>query len=224
VAGFYSVFAVTAPHGGARRLSAFAIPADAPGLSVRQFAVLGSHPIGELRLDAVRIPKSARIGDEGGGMAIALGALATFRPSVGAAAVGFASRALDESIHHVRERRQFGGPLADLQGVQLSIAEMACDVDASRLLVLRAAAASDAGAARGVVVKTGSMAKLFATEAAQRVIDRAVQLHGARGVLEGSVVARLYQCVRALRIYEGTNDIQRLLVARELLREGSPSS
>jgi acyl-CoA dehydrogenase len=150
-------------------------------------------------------------------MAAALGTLHRFRTTVGAAAVGFAQRALDESVAHVKAREQFGAPLAALQAVQMRIADMTCDVEASRLLVYRAAALADGGGARAAVGRAGSMAKLVATESAQRVIDHAVQLHGGRGVDVSSPVARLYQEIRALRIYEGTTDVQKMLVAREVL-------
>lgn len=230
IADFYTVFAATAPAGAKRRLSAFVVPADAPGVHTRPMHVLGGHPIGALELRGARIPASHRIGEEGDGLAIALETLHKFRPTVGAAALGLAQRALDETVVHVKTRRQFGAPLAELQAVQLQIAEMACDVESARLLVYRAAAQADLAARmkaatggedaaqRGRVARTGSMAKLAATEAAFRVIDRAVQLHGGRGVQHGTVVTRLYEDVRALRIYEGASDVQRLLIAREVLR------
>lgn len=217
IAGVYTLFAATAPPGEKRRLSAFVVPADTPGLVAEPMRVLGGHPIGRVVMRGVRVPEGARLGAEGDGMSLALGTLHRFRPTVGAAAVGFAQRALDETVRHVRARRQFGAPLADLQAVQMKVAEMACMVEASRLLVYRAAAAIDAGADRSEIARTGSMAKLVATESAQSVIDHAVQLHGGAGVLEGSVVARLYQDVRALRIYEGASDVQKLLIAREVL-------
>jgi acyl-CoA dehydrogenase len=223
VADVYTVFAVTAPDAPKRRLSAFVVPANAPGLEARPQRVLGGHPIGDLHFHGVRVPAAARLGEEGGGLALALATLHRFRPTVGAAALGFAQRALDETVQHVRTRRQFGAPLAELAVVQSLVAEMACDVETARLLVYRAANAADhaAGhddrAARAEVARTGSMAKLCATEAAQRVIDRAVQLHGGRGVLVDGIVARLYEEVRSLRIYEGANEVQKLLIAREIL-------
>lgn len=225
LADFYTVLAATAPPGVRRRLSAFVVPADAAGVRTAPMDVLGGHPIGRLELAGVRVPASHRLGAEGDGLSIALEVLHKFRPTVGAAAIGFAQRALDEALHHVRTREQFGGKLADLQAVQLALADMACDVESGRLLVYRAAAVADRAQQNGAdqpgersrVARTASMAKLVATEAAFRVIDRAVQLHGGRGVLEGGVVARLYQDVRALRIYEGASDVQRLLIARELL-------
>ena len=225
VADVYVVFARTpseeprnagSVHDG--KVTAFAVDARSKGLSVRPQSVLGGHPIGELVLDDVEVDVSMRLGDEGRGMALALGTLHRFRPTVGAAALGFAQRALDESIAHTKSRQQFGAPLAELPIVQAKLGEMACELEAARLLVYRAAAAIDAGGDRGEVARKGSMAKLVATEAAQRVIDAAVQLHGGAGVLTTGVVARLYEEVRALRIYEGTNDVQKVLIARELLR------
>jgi acyl-CoA dehydrogenase len=218
VADMFTVFAATAPAGERHRLSAFVVPRDADGVTVESMRVLGGHPIGRVRFDGVRVPEADRLGEEGDGMSTALATLHRFRPTVGAAAIGFAQRALDESVAHVRTRRQFGAPLADLQAVQMRIADMACDVEASRLLVYRAACLADAGADRSMAARTGSMGKLYATEAAQRVIDHAVQLHGGRGVLEAGIIAQLYQEVRALRIYEGTSDVQKLLIAREVLK------
>ncbi|MBX3252215.1 MAG: acyl-CoA dehydrogenase family protein [Myxococcales bacterium] len=200
------------------RLSAFAVPGDAPGLHVKPQRVLGGHPIGEVHFEGVRVHESMRVGEEGRGMSLALGTLHRFRTTVGAAALGFAQRALDEAVAHVRARRQFGAPLAELAIVQAKIGDMACALEGARLLVYRAAAALDAGGDRDELARKGSMAKLVATEAAQRVIDDAVQLHGGRGVCTDGVVARLYEEIRALRIYEGTSDVQRLLVARALLR------
>lgn len=217
VADVYTVFAATAPPGERRRLSAFVVPAGAAGLTARPVPILGGHPIGEVRLEGVRVPAVDRIGGEGDGMSAALGTLHRFRTTVGAAAVGFAQRALDESVAHVRARVQFGRPLSEQQAVQMALADMACDVEAARQLVYRAAAMHDAGAGREEEAAAGSMAKLVATEAASRVVDRAVQLHGARGLAVGHPVARLYEDVRALRIYEGASDIQRILIARDLL-------
>lgn len=230
IASFYTVFAATAPKGQKRRLSAFVVEASQKGVSAVPQRVLGGHPIGRVRLDEVKVPASHLLGAEGDGMAIALETLHKFRPTVGAAALGFGQRALNEALQHTKTRLQFGVPLADQQAVQLALAEMACDLEAARLLVYRAAAVADLAAAlraqngeddagqRSRVAKTGSMAKLAATEAAFRTVDRAVQLHGGKGVEHGSTVARLYEDVRALRIYEGASDVQKLLIARELLR------
>ena len=219
VADYYVVFAVSEPDAPAsRRLSAFVVPADVDGVSAEPTSVLGGHPIGTVRMVSARIPESHRLGEAGRGLGLALATLHRYRPTVGAAAVGFAARALDESLAYTRSRKQFGAPLSELPLVQARLADMACDIDAARLLVHRAAVAIDRDEPRGDVARKGSMAKLVATEAAQRVIDSAVQLHGGKGVTHGQVVCRLYEDVRALRIYEGTNDVQKLLIARELLR------
>ncbi|MFK7989098.1 MAG: acyl-CoA dehydrogenase family protein [Sandaracinaceae bacterium] len=215
----FTLFAATAPPGERRRLSAFIVPGDAPGLKKVRTEVLGGHPIGELRLDGVRIPAGHRLAEEGDGMSVALGTLHRFRTTVGAAALGFGQRALDEALSHVATRHQFGRPLASLQAVQMGLADMACELEAARLLVYRAAKLADDRAGRDAEARAGSMAKLMATEAASRVVDTAVQLHGGRGVTVGAPVARLYEEVRALRIYEGASDIQRMLIARHLLAE-----
>lgn len=218
VADVICVFAATAPAGERRRLSAFVVAGDAPGLEATPTRVLGGHPIGELTFDGVRVPAADRLGDEGDGMRVALGTLHRFRTTVGAAALGFGQRALDETVAHVTRRTQFGKPLGELQAVQMSLADMACELEAARLLVYRAAQIADRGdAGREAEARAGSMAKLVATENAFTVIDRAVQLHGGRGVMSDSMVARLYEDVRALRIYEGASDIQRMLIARHLM-------
>jgi acyl-CoA dehydrogenase len=220
VADVYSLFAVTDPDAPTKRgLSAFVVPAGSAGLRTVRTEVIGGHPLGEVHLDGVRVPAEARLGEEGRGLGLALGTLHKLRPTVGAAAVGFAQRALDETVQHVRTRQQFGAPLSDLAVVQNRLADMACEVEAARLLVYRAAAQADRDGSRSEIARTGSMAKLQATESAQRVIDQAVQLHGGRGLQSSSIIARLYEDVRALRIYEGTNDVQKSLIARELLRD-----
>jgi acyl-CoA dehydrogenase len=211
-------FTFFAKSGDEGKLSCFVVDRSDEGVEAEPMAVIGGHPIGRLRLDAVRVPASRRLGPEGKGMALALGTLGSFRPTVGAAAIGFAQRALDEAVAHTRSREQFDGPLAQLPQVQARLGRMACAIDGARLLVQRAAAAIDAGEDRRAVAHKGSMAKYVATEAAQEVVDSAVQLHGGLGVEERSVVARLYQDVRSLRIYEGTNDVHEILIARELLR------
>lgn len=232
IADFYVVFAATEPPGAKKRLSAFVVDAGLAGVTTRAQRVLGGHPIGELSLHGVRVGAERRIGAEGDGMAIALETLHRFRPTVGAAALGMGQRALAESVEHVRARRQFGAPLAELQAVQMHIADMACDLEAARLLVYRAAAVADVAALlrtqngedtaaqRARVGRTGSMAKLAATESAFRVIDKAVQLHGGRGVESDHIVARLYEDVRALRIYEGATDVQKALIARDVIARG----
>jgi acyl-CoA dehydrogenase len=216
IADIYVVFARTGEGPGAKGLSAFLVPGDTKGLSVAErIEVIAPHPLARLKFERVRIPASALIGAHGEGFKIAMATLDIFRATVGAAALGYARRALDEVVARAKTRELFGGPLADLQMVQGCIAEMAVDVDAAALLVYRAAWAKDTGAAR--VTREASMAKLFATERAQNVIDKAVQLHGGDGVRRGSVVERLYREIRALRIYEGASEIQKVIIARQAL-------
>ena len=215
-ATFYSVLVRTGSEADGRHGLAFLlVEADRPGLRVEPLSLLSPHPIGRVLFDGVRVPADHLLGKEGEGFDLALRTLNFFRPTVGAAAVGFATRALDEARTHVRARRQFGRALSEFQGVQHMLADMATDVEAARLLVHRAAAGVDAG--RDAPMEA-SMAKLFATECAGRVVDRAVQLLGAKGLVEGTPVERLYREVRGLRIYEGTSEIQRNLIAREILR------
>jgi acyl-CoA dehydrogenase len=218
LADFYVVFARTGEAPGAKGLSAFVVDADAPGLTVTERIETASpHPLGTVRLDGCRVPRTALLGAHGDGFRIAMATLDVFRSTVGAAALGMARRALGEALAHVRTRRLFGGTLADLQLTQARLAQMATDVDAAALLVYRAAWTKDAGAAR--VTKEAAMAKAFATEAAQRVIDGAVQLFGGRGVTAGHVVERLYRDVRPLRIYEGATEVQHVVIARQLLKD-----
>jgi alkylation response protein AidB-like acyl-CoA dehydrogenase len=186
------------------------------GLTIEPIALIAPHPIGTVHLRSVRVPDSARLGEVGGGFALAMATLDFFRTSVGAAAVGMAARARDEAIARVKTRRQFGKALAEFQATQMAIADMAVDVATATLLVLSAAHRIDITGQSSAL--DAAMAKLHATEAAQRVIDRALQLHGGSGVVAGAVVERLYREVRALRIYEGTSEIQRLVIARALLR------
>ena len=214
IAHQFVVFANANPEAGKKGISAFLVPADAPGLSTEPIPMSIDHPIGRLRLRGCRLPPSALLGEVGQGLRLALGTLDTFRVTVGAAAVGMARRALDETLGRVRARRQFGKPLAEQQLVQAQLAEMATELDAARLLVLRAARLKDDG--RDRVPVEAAMAKLYATEAAQRIIDRAVQLHGGLGVTLGSAVERLYREIRPLRIYEGTSEIQHLIIGRAL--------
>lgn len=212
----YVVFARTGP--GKEGLTAFVVDGHAEGLQVSsRIRTLSPHPLGTLTLDGCRVPATHRLGEEGQGYAVALRTLDTFRATVGAAAVGFARRALDEAAGYSRQRVAFGQRLSDFQLVRWKLAWMATELDASALLVYRAAWAHDCDAGRGP--QDSSMAKLYATEAAQRVVDEAVQLHGAWGVVAGSRVERLYRDVRALRIYEGTSEIQALVVGRQVLRE-----
>ncbi|XXF79468.1 acyl-CoA dehydrogenase family protein [Myxococcaceae bacterium GXIMD 01537] len=217
VATHYTVFARTGE--GTRGISAFVVPADAPGLRVdTRLELMAPHPIGEVFLEGCWVPASARLGEEGQGLRLALGTLDVFRSTVGAAAVGMARRAQEEAVAYARERRQFGAPLSALPAVQALLADNAVELEAARLLVQKAAATKDAGAER--ITSEAAMAKLFATEAAQRIVDRALQVHGGNGVVKGFAVERLYRDVRALRIYEGASEVQRLVIARELLGKG----
>jgi acyl-CoA dehydrogenase len=213
VATHYTVFARTGP--GPRGLSAFLVPAKAPGFSFTKMELLGDHPIGELAFNGCRVGPKARVGEAGAGMKIALSTLDIFRSTVGAAAVGMARRALDEAVAYAKARRQFGAPLGDLPAVQALLADSAVELEASRLLVHLAAATKDSGQER--VTYEAAVGKLFATEAAQRIIDRCLQVHGGNGVVKGAAVERLYRDVRALRIYEGASEVQRLVIARHLL-------
>jgi acyl-CoA dehydrogenase len=216
IADFYIVFARTGEAPAARGLSAFIVEADNPGLKIAErLDVMAPHPLARLRFDGCRVPASALIGTGGDGFKIAMATLDVFRTSVGAAALGFARRALDETLRRAANRHLFGAPLADLQMVQGHIADMALEIDAAALLVYRAAWTKDSGAAR--VTREAAMAKLFATEAAQRVIDTAVQIHGGDGVRSGHPVENLYREVRALRIYEGASDVQKIVIARSVL-------
>ena len=217
IADLYVVFARTG-GGGSKGLSAFAVEATTPGLATtHRIDTISPHPLGTLRFSRMKVPVHARIGAEGEGFKIAMATLDVFRSTVGAAALGFARRAFDETKEHVRSRQLFGAPLAALQLTQGTIADMALDIDASALLVYRAAWTKDAGAQR--VTREAAMAKLFATEAAGRVCDRAVQLFGGRGVTRGEIVERLYRDVRALRIYEGASEIQKVVIARASMEE-----
>ncbi|MER8946481.1 acyl-CoA dehydrogenase family protein [Mesorhizobium sp. M0185] len=216
IADFYAVFARTGEAPGAKGLSAFVVPSDTEGLIVAErLEVIAPHPLARLSFDNARIPASALIGKPGDGFRIAMSVLDVFRSTVGAAALGFARRALDESITRVAERRLFGAPMAELQMVQGHIADMALDVDAAALLVYRAAWTKDMGAPR--VTREAAMAKLFATDKAQEVIDKAVQLHGGDGVRKGHIVESLYREIRALRIYEGASDVQKVVIARQVM-------
>jgi acyl-CoA dehydrogenase len=222
VAGFYVVFARTGPEPGTRGVSAFVVPHDAPGLTGTAMHTLAPHVIGELRFERCCIPADHLLGAEGAGWPVAMGTLDVFRASVGAQAVGLAQAALDLAIDHARRRSQFGQAIAQFQTIQGKLADMATELRAARLLVYSAARLKDAGMAR--VTLESSMAKLFATEMAQRVVDQAVQIHGGAGVLRGSPIERLYREVRAPRIYEGTSEIQRLIIARQLLRDAGTAS
>jgi acyl-CoA dehydrogenase len=217
IADHYVVFARSGEGAGAKGLSAFVVDADTPGLSVSErIEVIAPHPLATLRFDGVRVPLVNRLGQPGEGFKVAMATLDVFRSTVGAAALGFARRALHETIERAASRKLFGAPLSELQMTQAAIADSASEVDASALLVYRAAWTKDRGAAR--VTREAAMAKLFATEAAQRVIDRAVQLHGGFGITKGVKVEELYREIRALRIYEGATEVQKVVIARELLK------
>ncbi|SEL74535.1 acyl-CoA dehydrogenase family protein [Streptacidiphilus jiangxiensis] len=222
-ADLYTVFARTGPGAGARGVSAFLVPADRPGLSGEPLDMISPHPIGRLRFDGVPVGPQDLLGEVGGGFRVAMRTLDLFRPSVGAFAVGMAQAALDAAVAHAGAREAFGGPLRDLQSVGHRLAEMATRTEAARLLVYAAAAAYDANGGTGEPGLHGptgraAMAKLFATEAAQYVVDSAVQLHGARALQRGHLLERLYREVRAPRIYEGASEVQLSIVARELYR------
>ena len=216
IADIYTLFARTGEAEGARGLSAFIVPAGLKGFEITERQqVIAPHPLATLRFTDCRIPKTALIGARGAGFKIAMSVLDVFRSTVAAAALGFARRALDETLARVSARQVQGAPLFELQMVQGHIADMAVDVDASALLIYRAAWAKDSGAAR--VTREAAMAKLFSTDQAQLVIDRAVQLHGGDGVRHGQKVEELYRDIRALRIYEGASDVQRVVIARQTM-------
>jgi acyl-CoA dehydrogenase len=219
VADFYTVFARTgADANGRASLSAFVVGAKMPGFSVvERTSMIASHPIGEIEFRGCRVPAEDMVGAEGDGFVLAMRTMDTFRASVGAAACGMARRALDEAVRYATTRKQFGRLLAEHQLIQEKLADMVTELDAARLLVYRAAHLKDAGATR--VTREASEAKLYATEAACRIIDQGVQIHGGTGLMRGSVVERLYRDVRALRIYEGTSEIQKLIIASQLLKE-----
>ncbi len=217
IANHYVVFARSGEAPGAKGLSAFVVDADAQGLSVTErIEVIAPHPLATLKFDDVRVPVSARLGAPGEGFKVAMATLDIFRSTVGAAALGFARRALHEMTGRAATRNLFGAPLGDLQLSQAAIADSATDTDASALLVYRAAWTKDKGGGR--VTSEAAMAKMFATESAQRVIDRAVQMFGGQGVRKGVKVEELYREIRALRIYEGATEVQKIVIAREALK------
>ncbi|HUE78712.1 MAG TPA: acyl-CoA dehydrogenase [Sphingomicrobium sp.] len=218
IADFYVTFARTGEAEGARGLSAFIVPADAPGLTVAErIEVIAPHPLARLKYDNVRIPADALIGEAGEGFRIGMETLNLFRVTVGAAALGFARRALDEAVTFAAGRRLGSGTLADNAVTQSKLADMATRIDAAALLIYRAAWQQDIGGIDNR--RAAAMAKLYATEAAQQVIDAAVQMHGGAGVTRGVKVEELYREIRALRIYEGASEVQRQIIARDLLKE-----
>ncbi|MEP7275797.1 MAG: acyl-CoA dehydrogenase family protein [Betaproteobacteria bacterium] len=218
IADVYCVFARSGAETGTRGISAFIVPAGAPGLTVAErFDLIAPHPIARLQFAGCRVGADALVGAERDGFKLAMRTLDIFRASVGAAALGFARRALDEATRHARSRTMFGGKLADLQLTQAALGDMATELDAAALLVYRAAWQRDVQQTR--TTREAAMAKLAATESAQRVIDQALQLHGGQGVVAGAVVERLYRDIRALRIYEGASEVQRLIIGRDVLSE-----
>ena len=214
-ADVYTVFARTTPNAGAKGITAFVVPGDAPGLSGEPIELLGSHPVGRLRFDGVRVPADHVLGEVDHGLRVAFATLDLFRPSVGAACVGMAQAALDAATGYAADRQAFGRPIREFQAVSHRLAEMTTRVDAARLLVYRAASILDSGER---ATKEAAMAKLYATEVAQQAIDAAIQVHGAVALERGHLLERLYREVRATRIYEGTSEIQREIIARELSR------
>jgi len=218
IADFYMVFARTGEQPGARGISAFIVDKDAPGFEIAErINVIAPHPLARLKFSNCRIPAGQRLGEAGQGFKVAMATLDVFRTSVAAASLGFARRALDEALAHAQNRKMFGQALADFQLTQAKLAQMATGVDASALLTYRAAWQRDQGQK---VTKEAAMAKMTATETAQQVIDAAVQMFGGMGVVSEHPVERLYREIRALRIYEGATEVQQLIIARELLREG----
>jgi alkylation response protein AidB-like acyl-CoA dehydrogenase len=215
IADFYVVFASTEPSKKSGGISAFLVDADTPGLRIKeQTAMLSPHPIGVVEFENCAVDQSTLLGGEGEGLKIGLATLDMLRCTVGAAAVGLAQRALEEAVQHSKQRRQFGRPIAEFQGIEFKLAEMATELEAARLLVYQAAWMHDV--AGGAAKVKSSMAKLHASEAAQRIVDQALQIHGGSGLIAGSVMERLYRDVRALRIYEGTSEIQKVIIARGL--------
>jgi acyl-CoA dehydrogenase len=219
IADFYVVFARTGEAAGARGITAFIVDAGTPGLEiVERIEVIAPHPLARLRFSQCRIPASQRIGDPGQGFKVAMRTLDIFRTSVAAAALGFARRALDEAVRRATTRKMFDRTLADFQLTQAKLADMAAAIDAAALLVYRAAWLRDQGK---TVTKEAAMAKMVATESAQQVIDAAVQIFGGLGVVSEAPVERLYRDIRALRIYEGATEVQKLIIARELLKDSA---
>ena len=220
IADFYTVFARTAEGIGAKGLSAFVVSAETPGLIIAErIEAVSPHPLATLRFENLFLEADSMIGQPGEGFKIAMASLDNMRPTVGAAALGFARRAFDESLKRSQSRELFGAPLGSLQMVQGHLAEMSVDIDASALLIYRAAWAKDNGAER--ITREAAMAKLYATDHAQLVIDKAVQIHGGDGVRKGHIMESLYREIRALRIYEGASDVQKIIIARDALASHS---
>jgi len=220
IADYYTVFAKTGEAPGTRGISAFVIDADTAGLEINErIEVIAPHPLARIRFNQCRIPKTQQIGSGGEGFKMAMATLDIFRSTVGAAALGFARHAMHEAFNRTKSRQMFGAPMSKLQLIQSKIGEMSLDIDASSLLIYRAAWTKDKGAEK--ITKEAAMAKLFATEAAQRVIDEAVQIFGGSGVVSGFPVEQLYREIRALRIYEGASEVQKLIIAAQTLKENN---
>ena len=225
IADFYTVFARTGSRADGRaEISAFVVSARMNGFNVRERTrLIAPHPVGEIEFNSLRVPAGDRVGAEGAGFGLAMRTLGTFRASVGAAACGMARRALDEAVAYAKRRKQFGQPLAAHGLIQEKLADMSVELDAARLLVYRAAYLRDTygtdDSYAPTLARAASTAKLYATEAAGRIIDQALQIHGGAGLVHGHLIERLYRDIRALRIYEGTSEIQKLVIARELLKE-----
>jgi acyl-CoA dehydrogenase len=220
IADVYCVFARTGEAPGTRGLSAFVVDAGTPGFEIAErIEVIAPHPLARLRFSGCRIPKDRLLGTAGEGFKLAMRTLDIFRASVAAAALGFARRALDEALQQAAGREMFGQRLADFQLTQAALGDMAADIDAAALLTYRAAWRRDVQGVR--TTREAAMAKMVATENAQRVIDRALQMHGGGGVRVGSAVESLYREIRALRIYEGATEVQRLIIGRDLLAAGT---
>lgn len=215
-ADVYTMFARTTAGAGSKGITAFIVPGDAEGMRGSALRILSAHPIGRLELDGVYVPAGQLLGSLDDGFRLAMRTLDLFRPSVGASVVGMAQAALDAAVRHAKERKAFGRPIGEFQAVSHQLAEMATRLEAARLLVYAAAEAYDAGADR--VARRSAMAKLFATETAQYVVDAAIQVHGAAALEQGHLLEHLYREVRAPRIYEGTSEIQREIIARDLFR------
>ncbi len=227
IASFYTVFARTSEEPGARGISAFVVDADSPGLRIAErIDVIAPHPLATLRFEGCRIPADRLLGKVGDGFKLAMATLDIFRSSVAAAALGLARRALAEALAHARQRKMFGQTLADFQMTQAALADMATAIDSAMLLTYRAAWLRDVhgqavpGGTVRRITREAAMAKMVATENAQQVIDRAVQMFGGHGVRQGSIVERLYREIRSLRIYEGATEVQKLIIARDLLKSG----
>ena len=218
IADYYTVFAKTGEAPGTRGISAFVVDADTAGLEISErIEVIAPHPLARIRFNQCRIPKSQQIGNGGEGFKMAMATLDIFRSTVGAAALGFARHALHEALNRAKSRQMFGAPMSKLQLIQAKLGDMSLDIDASALLIYRAAWTKDKGAER--ITKEAAMSKLFATEAAQRVIDEAVQIFGGSGVVSGFAVEQLYREIRALRIYEGASEVQKFIIAAQTIKE-----